>query len=303
MNELRAVCENPNLDRGFYAGLVNCWEGDKDAQDAGSTAVSSDRFKLILYSLSQNSWVATKVAPFRLDISAGLDHLNFSTRCWHLAMVVPVDRDWAYVLGELYKRLNRYSEDFEDIDAVLDRWRPANEPQDDLSYNPFADVREHIAAKFLKPSIDMLNHEDEAIRQAFYGTFNPARAEFRELDWDHWLERDDWCHIWLMNNPHIWQSSRGRSKLHGLCWARMRTHDGDEIEWFRDAEKRYRETKPEWFLDDEESAEHKDEPDRMANLENAFHDFVDTYAARRSTDLLWFLLAGLIGSMIGAIIW
>ena len=304
LNELRAVCENPNLDRGFYAGLVTCWEGENDARNARSMHVSSDRFKVILYSLSRNPWVATKVEPFRLDITEGLDHLKFFTRCWHLATVVPVERDWAYVLGELYKQLNCYTDHFEDLNAVLSRWRTANETSDSLSYNPFAVVREHIAAKFFKPSIDMLNHEDEAIRQAFYRTFDPERPEFRELDWNNWLERDDWCDLWLMNNLNIWQSAWGRSKLRGLCWAKKRvSHDGDEAEWFSEMEKRYRQTKPEWFEDDEEPEEIEDQPDRIGNLESAFRNFAQANIERRSTNMLWFLLVAFIGSMIGAAIW
>ena len=305
--ELRAVCENSRLDRSFYASLVNCWKDDNDAQNTHSAAVSSDRFKHILYFLSNNPRVSTKLDPFRLDARGGLDHLEFNTRCWKLATVVPVEPAWAFVLSELYRKLTRYTDDFGDVKQVLDRWRPADEEADAFSWNnPFPDVREQIAAKFLEPSIDMLNDDDLAIRRAFYRTFDPERPEFRELDWTEWLERDERCDIWLSGNEEIWRSSLGRSKLRSLLWHKSRkNNDVTDIDFFDEREEEYRKANPEWFdseQDEEEYEKGESEPDQMETLDHAVRGLTSAYGKRRSADAIWFLVAAFIGSIFGGII-
>ena len=295
--ELRAVCENPHLRRGFYAGLVDCWEGHEESRFAPERRVSSDRFKHILFFLSKNPRTSTPREQSKdRDPTADYEYIGFFTRCWELAQVAPVEPEWAYVLAKLYKQLHRPYDVIKDVEAVLDRWRPADENLETSLYkdppSPFLKVREEIAAKFVKPSIEMSNSDDPAIRQAFYRTLDPERPEFRELDWNRMVERDDWCHIWLSSNENIWRSALGRSNLRSLLTSR-KNYDITEVSFFDQREQEYRKANPEWF-DSEKSLE----PDRIENLEHAVRKMAEVYAKQRSTDTIC-LVAALIGSFIG----
>ena len=312
LSELRAVCENPDLSSGFYGALIDCWGGHEESQFASERRVSSERFKHILFFLSKNRRTSTPREQSKdrdYFPTADYEYNKLFTRCWKLAQVAPVEPEWALVLAKLYKPLLRPYDVFDDVEKVLDRWRPADEnleaSLDDDPPSPFPNMREQIAAKFLKPSIETSKSDDPAIRQAFYRTFDPERSEFRALDWTAWLERDDWCHIWLNDNENIWRSPLGRSKLRSLLTSR-KNYDFTSIGLFGEREEEYRKAHPEWFDSEERMKTNTRttslEPDRMENLEHAVRKMAEAHAQRRSTDAIWFLLAALIGSLIGAAI-
>ena len=312
--ELRAVCENPDLGSGFYADLIDCWEGHEESEFPPDSRVSSDRFKHILFFLSKNPRKSTpreqSKERFYYDGYADYQYTQFFTKCWGLAQVVPVEPEWGYVLANLYKQLHRPYEVFDDVEEVLDRWRPADENREASLYDdppsPFPELREQIAVKFVEPSIETSKSDDPAIRQAFYRTFDPERPEFRELDWTEWVERDGWCDIWLDGNKKIWRSSLGRANLRSLLGHKSRKNqDITDIGHFDEREQEYRKTNPEWFDNEEDDKEYENneyEPDRVEDLEHAVRNMSEIFAKRRSTDAIWFLIAALIGSFIGAAI-
>lgn len=305
--ELRAVCENPHLRSGFYASLVSSWEGDQDSRVAPRNRLRSDRFKRVLLFLSRNPRISTprEHSNERHFYDGFSEHLynKCFTKCWELAKVVPTDVEWAHVLSELYTHLHRPYNVFDDVESVFIRWRPDDEER----FSPTASVREEIAVKFIEPTIETLQSDDPAIRRAFYRTFDPEHRAFRDLDWAEWLERDDMCYIDLDRNSKIWRSARGRAKLSGLLWHRSReNHDVSDVGFFEQREEEYRKTNPEWFKDEEEPhfvASEEAERDRIDNLERSIRELVDAFAKRRSTDAIWFLVAALVGSFIGAMIW
>lgn len=303
--ELRAVCENPDLEGGWYGGIIGCWEG----WEGHKIDISSDRFKWILFFLSKNPRISTPREESRqqydYDPFAEIRYNELFTKGWKLAEIVPVEREWAFVLSEFYRGLHRPRDlFFDDVETVLARWRPADEGDsslhdEDLSH--FPSVREEIAAKFIEPSVEMLENNDPAIRQAFYRTFDPDGHEFRELDWTEWLSRDKHCHIWLESNNKIWRSSVGRQNLRDLLW--HEPNDLIYVGFFDKREQVLRKTNPEWFENEqEESWDKEPEPDRVGDLERAVWDLTATFSKRRSTSAVWFLLAALIGFFIGAAI-
>ena len=312
--ELRAVCENPDVTSGFYATLIDTWEGHEESRFAPDARISSDRFKHILFFLSKNPRVSThreqSKERYFYDGGADYDYTKFFTKCWELATIVPVEPSWAFVLAALYKKLHHPYDVFDNVEEVLDRWRPIEENLDVSPYDwppsPFPDVREEIAAKFLKPSFDMLNDDDEAVRRAFYRTFDPEQPEFQELDWTELLERDEWCDIWLRGNDNIWRSSLGRSNLRSLLWHKSRTNrDISDIGFFDKREEKYRKAHPEWFdneKNEEDYGNDQPEPDRIENLEHAVRNLASAYGKRRSADAIWFLVAALVGSILGGMI-
>ena len=312
--ELRAVCENPNLTSGFYAALIDSWEGHEESRCVPDARISSDRFKHILLFLSRNPRVSTPREQSKerhfYDGGADYDYTKFFTKSWELATIAPVDPEWAYVLAQLYEQLHRPYDVFDDVEKVLDRWRPADENLEALSYDllpsPFLGIREQIAAKLVEPSIESSNIDDPAVRRAFYRTFDPERPEFREFDWTEWLERDEWCDIWLSSNDKIWRSLLGRSKLRSLLWHKSRkNNDVTDIGFFDEREEEYRKANPEWFDNEEDEEEYEkgeSELDRIQNLDHAVRDLASAYAKRRSSDAIWFLVAAFIGSIFGGVI-
>lgn len=313
--ELRAICENLHMFSNFYAYLAECWEGWGHTQFNPDTQVSDDRFKRILFFLSQNPRISTpfeesKQRGFGYEFPVVREYEELHQKCWELAKVIPVEREWAYILSELYRNLWDGHYNFDHIEAVLDRWRPANESFYEFETSPFERIREEIAAKFLTPKIEMLNSDDPAMRKAFYRTFDPERPyyetdriEWREMDWTEWLARDEYCHLWLESNQKIWQSPLGRRKLENLLWHASR-RDHSDLDFFREREEEYRKTNPEWFENEEEKEEyHEPEPDRLGNLERAIENLGAAFGQRRATDAIWFLVAALIGSFVGAAIW
>ena len=304
--ELRAVCENPDLEGGWYGYTVGRWEGWEDQKGD----IASDRFKWILFFLSKNPRISTPREESRHKYYYGVDYEynQLFINGWKLAEIVPVEREWAFVLSEFYRGLHRPHDVFDDVEAVLNRWRPeVDVPLHDEEPSPFLGVREEIAAKFIEPNVEMLENNDPAIRQAFYRTFDPDSHEFRELDWTEWLSHDEFCDIWLKSNNKIWQSSVGRQKLRDLLWHKSsKDNDSVDVGFFDELEQELRKTNPEWFENEKEQEESGDdkepEPDRIEDLERAVWNLTATFSKRRSTSALWFLLAALIGFFIGAAI-
>lgn len=312
--ELRVVCENPHLTSGFYTALVDCWEGLDESPFPQHERLSSNRFQHVLFFLSNNPRISVpreeSQERYYYDGFSDYEYTKFFTDCWKLAQVVPVEPEWAYVLARLYQRLYRPYDVFDDIAKVLDRWRPAGENlepslHDELP-SPFPDIREQIAAKFVEPSIESSKDSDPAIRRAFYGTFDPERPEFRELDWTEWSERDEWCYIWLSSNEKIWRSPLGRSNLRSMLWHQSReSNDLVHVGYFDKQEQEIRKANPEWFDSEEDSEEWENgesEADRIEHLERTVRNMAEATAKRRFTDAIWFLLAALTGALIGAAI-
>ena len=307
--ELRAVCENPDLEGGWYGGIVGRWEG----WEGHKRGISNDRFKWILFFLSKNPRISTPREESRqqyyYDAFTDHDYNELFTSGWKLAEIVPVEQEWAFVLSEFYRGLYRPHGVFDDVETVLTRWRPeeVDASLHDEEPSPFLSAREEIAAKFIEPSVEMLENNDPAIRQAFYRTFDPDSHEFRELDWTEWLSRDQFCNIWLGSNNKIWRSSVGRQKLKELLWHKSREdNDLTDVGFFDKREQEFRGTNPEWFENEKEQEECGDkepEPDRIRNLEHAVWNLTATFSKRRSTSAIWFLLAALIGFFIGTAIW
>ncbi len=151
--ELRAVCENPDLEGGWYGGIVGRWEG----WEGHKRGISSDRFKWILFFLSKNPRISTPREESRqqyyYDAFTDHDYNELFTNSWKLAEIVPVEQEWAFVLSEFYRGLYRPHGVFDDVETVLTRWRPEEEVDASLhdeEPSPFLSVREEIAAKFIR---------------------------------------------------------------------------------------------------------------------------------------------------------
>jgi hypothetical protein len=121
--------------------------------------------------------------------------------------------------------------------ALLERWQG------------HTTLREAIALRSLKGNRKLIQSDDEALRRAFFRTFDPeADPTLMDGDWNEWLKRDPQGWLWIMDNPNVWRSPRARMRLALL------PKDPFERSLVRDEEARQRDAHPEWF----EAEEHDD---------------------------------------------
>lgn len=254
VQELRAVCENPQISSGFYPALISAWEGDEESKKK-IHQIPSDKFRLILGFLGNNPRTSTpreeSAERHYMDGSADYHYNLFFSKCWELAEKVPVTDEWADVLYKLYSKLHVPYNVFKNLDEVLERWRPKDkvEEKNDLTIW----LRAAIAEKFLKPTLEQLNSPDPALRWAFYRTFDPRKPEFKELDWMEWAKRDEYCWNELEGNERVWMTAHGRRKLERLLWDLSRENsDLVYVGWNKERAERLKELHPEWFKDEED---------------------------------------------------
>lgn len=294
--ELRAVCENPDLSSRMYEGLLCSWVGNQSSRVDENLRVSDDRFMQIVRFLAENPRLRIDREDSHerhyLDGFAEHHYNKLFSECWHLAEIVPVNDDWARLLARLYFRVKPTHKPYEDLSAVLHRWRPEQEGE----YAETRFLRQTLAAHYISPTIETLNHEDVAYRRAFYRTFDPDQEEFRDLDWKEWRERDEYCEYDLEANEKLWRSFRGRKKLERLLWdLSKRDSDLSNVGWFRQHKEEYRKKHPEWFKEEDTEEVYEEDFDegeaaRAYNADvaavNALHGAGTFSAEASSNDIL-----------------
>lgn len=270
MAELRALCENPELKSGMYEGLIKSWVGNNGSRVDENLRISDKRFQQVIRFLSGNVRLGIDRADSRerhyLDGYADYEYGLLFSECWKLAETIPVSQDWAYYLAILYERMKPAYKPFDNLEAVLNRWRLEGEGD----FSNSKRLRTVLAKHYVPPTEEALNHEDEAIRRAFYATFDPQKDNFIDADWKTWQERDEYCEYELQANENIWKTARAREKLRRLLWKISETNsDITSVGWFDELEDRYRKEHPEWFADEDE-LDIEDEFDvESANRDNA----------------------------------
>lgn len=251
--ELRAVCENPDLSSGMYQGLLCSWVRNERSRVAETLRMSDERFMQIVRFLAENPRLKIDREDsherYYFDGFAECEYNNLFSECWHLAEIAPVNDDWAHILSRLYSRMKTAYKPYEDVSAVLERWRPEQEEK----YAETRFLRQTLATHYVSPTTDTLNHEDEACRRAFYRTFDPDQEEFCDLNWMEWRSRDEYCEYDIGANEKIWQTFSGRKKLERLHRDASRENsDLSQVGWFRQQLEEYREQHPEWFKEEDQ---------------------------------------------------
>jgi hypothetical protein len=240
--ELIALCQNAHMRSSFYSSVFSFYKNPH-------RSIPEDRYQRILVHMGGNPRLSLKREDSReanyWDGFARHEYDEVFASAWKLAAEVPPTELWAVTLSRLYQRLLSHPGSDFDVEAVLARWRPKDREQNGLE--SYATIRECIA-RLLKPSLTMLASEDEALRHAFYATFDPDSVEFRDLDWIPWLQADPYCSAWLEGNLKVWKSARGREKLFNLLRQQSRReNDVVFLGWAREREEEYRKKHPEWF--------------------------------------------------------
>lgn len=272
MGELRALCENSNLTSAMYQGLITSWVGNVESRVDKNLRISDRRFQQVVRFLSENPRLGIDRKDSRerhyLDGYSDYQYSVLFTECWKLAETVPVNQDWAHHLANLYGRMKPAYKPFDDLEAVFNRWRPDQEPK----YAASRTLRTVLAKHYSPPTEESLDHEDEAIRRAFYETFDPQKGDFIDQDWKAWRERDDYCEYELQANENIWKTERARNKLRNLLWESSKdNNDITSVGWFDELEERYRKENPDWFVDEDELDVANDYDEDKATQDHAAH--------------------------------
>ncbi|MFN9009635.1 MAG: hypothetical protein ACK5WH_10920 [Hyphomonadaceae bacterium] len=298
LSELRALCSNPDISSGFYHALVTSWQSD------GDSIVSEERFQHIVGFLADNPRVAQTREKSRerhyYDGFANYDYNKFYVAAWALAYSVPVTLRWAKTLENLYSRLHRPFDCLKDIDAAIARWQGTVG-----KYEPdhYRGVRSSLAAAFVKPSLSQLRSEDPARRDAFLLTFDPTSQEFRDLDWNEFIELDRNWDFALYHNMKVWSSPVARTKFRQLLWEASKTdNDISRVGLFDEKLEKMENLHPEWFV---ETSPYSDKPqaemDKIDRLRSEIHQLLDSLGERRNafvTGAGLFIVGLLIGHLI-----
>ncbi len=294
--ELRALCENPHLSSYFYSGLISSWPPQNGRQSMGE-----DRFRLVVEFLAGNPRLSTtredSAERHYMDGLADYEYNKFFTDAWRLAEKAPVTAEWAHALGTLYQRLYAPYKPFDDVESVLERWRPKDEPQ----YGPFESLRKAIAKGFIEPSIEELKHSDPARRTAFIESFDPRSPAFRDLDWKELAAADEHWSFAAMINMKIWASLDARFKFRSQLWADSKKNsDLTGIGHFNEEAERLSKLHPEWFEDTREEDEEAGIPqeDAVDSLRSEVRSLIAEMKASRDA-LLTKLAIFVVGIVVG----
>ena len=247
--ELKAICQLPDLNSEMYLLMIESWARHPNTRSSDEERILDERFLSILQFLWKNERIG--VAYENSHMNTYMDGYNeykykeFERLIWKVAELAPTEKIWAHYLARLFAKLEPALNCFDDVEAVLARWRPGTADR----YDAFSELRTTIAEKFIQPSLETLNHSDPAIRDAFYSSFDPAQREFKGLDWREWIAKDEMAHLCLLQNRRIWRSASARERLSRLLWdmSEAKGRDLIDVGRFRELEEKYARKHPEWF--------------------------------------------------------
>lgn len=301
--ELRSICENPGIGSRFFGALIDAWQPENERKE-DTRYLPEDRYIKILHFLSANPRISQSreesAERHYMDGFAEYQYNKFYSAAWELAEKAPVTPAWADALANLYQKLYAPWDCIKDPEAVLDRWRPADEGE----YAATRDVRGAIAARFMKPSLEQLNNADSLIRQAFYRSFDPDAEAFRELDWDQWIDRDPYIYFDISANDKVWASARGRHNLNRMLWhGSKKNSDLLEIGFYKERIQELQVKHPDWFADDDWDEDDCVEPmpDPIVGLQKEIRALVLSLSAKHN-NAIRVALAVIAGIIVGVLI-
>ena len=299
--EVRAICENPHLDAGIYTAIIESWKPEAE-REIDKTYLPEDRYIAVLNFLALNSRMPQSreesAERHYMDGFAAYNYNKFYTSAWKLAETAPVTPAWSNALAKLFKNLHVPFKCIDDIDAVIARWKTT----DETKFAATRYVREALAAAFLTPSVDLLNNEDESLRNAFYRTFDPDRMEFRDLDWNEWIDRDVQIYFTISGNSKVWRSPLGRSKLKNMLWhGSKKNSDLLEIGLYEEQIEELEQQNPSWFTASEDADEYKPIVETIAQLRQEIRSLIGAMNQREKFGL-WLGSTAIIGIVIGIVI-
>ena len=280
-SELCAVFENPGLNRDFAAEVIR--------KEKEYTELGDDNLLWIVAALRNNPIIAEIRDDTWMDGFAEHMHSQLPLGLLRLSAHVPVQKDWAYILTEIFQKTNAPFVPDEISPALLDRWR-LEEGEEKDNETPTSSIfwfRYEFARLLFenhrsedKKTIT-LEHPDRAVRLAVYTKIRPGdlfgwetqTEEFHYPSFKYDDEDDltlpqktvvEICKKYfqkdgndfiehLIRNESFWRRKEERELLNTLAWHLAEDKHSDMMtpNLLRVREKDMFETHPEYFKDEE----------------------------------------------------
>ena len=186
---------------------------------------------------------------------------------WQLAEKVEVNRDWAFVLSDLYSAMSYVPYAIEQ--DTIDRWRnDCNEDEVDSNgflSRPFTELRSylyHSHVKYKHDNIDLQN-PDVAYRNATY-RFAHLKAE---QIYQGYIKDGNMAARGILWNNNVWRCPESREALSEIC-----EKSNNETISFAIVNDVFKKEHPEWFKEYEEI-----DPDNEPLTVRKLKDLLETF--------------------------
>jgi len=280
---IEALFSNPHIDREFLYEVVAKKNEFKD--------IDETTFKLIMWTIIENPIISEEYDDTYLDGSAEYHFNRLLFSLLSLVSTVPVNHNWASILTSLLPKIKLpFFPDDLSLN-VIDRWfNPETEDAkgelSDEEKDVFFFLRRDIAKVFLKSAYGEKrekispNHQDKAIRLAYYGNTKPteffgyeiANKDFEYPSFEYLdeydlnetqekvvstckkyfaLDKEDFVDS-LIDNLSFWKRKQERELLSDLSW-NLPSKDPymDHPNHYRSQERYLLSKHPHFFYDDE----------------------------------------------------
>ncbi len=218
--EIDALFSNSTIDDGFLSEFL---EGKRFW-----SALSDEQKSTALMALCNNKRIVTHYDNKMMDGWAEHSYGRVPDAIWHLAEKLPVEGEWAIILGTLLDKVVGGFHDFDTM-AVAKRWNVVEEnekPEKKKQYlNAFETVRYalyknsgSIKETYGKDRVEArkkyLENEDVAFRAAVYSQLSLGSDEIKYA-----YEKDALVAFeYIIRNLHVWKNESSRQALHDICW-------------------------------------------------------------------------------------
>jgi hypothetical protein len=261
--ELDVLFRNETINDNFLTELL---ELDNDLW----MALSETNKLQVIRSLYYNERVC-KAYDGPMDGYAEYTHGKLFSVIWDLAKKLPVEKKWAYALGNL---LDKTSDDRYEFDSleVAKRWNV--EEEEDTTKKQFLDYFELVRYAIYKNVVKNLygkdktnklhyQHEDLAYRACAYVQTDMTEDDIREA-----YAKDKLVAIeFIMRNMRVWRNDDLRDVLKDICWDADGTINDNYLDcanMYNWKEEELSKKYPDWFADKIEVE--VDEDDKLLNV-------------------------------------
>jgi len=258
--EIDALFRNPTIDDGFLSDVLEGKQFWAEMTDEQKTTA--------LMALCNNPRIVTHYDNEMMDGYAEYLHRRVPNAIWHLAEILPVQGEWAILLGSLLAKVVGGTHGM-DMVAATKRWDVVDEKEKEEKkkqwLNPFESVRYalykaggQVRDPYGKDRAEvrkqLLANDDLAFRAAVYSQLQLTPDEITSA-----YEKDKLVAFqYTIDNLQIWKNPDSRKALHDICWdadGRYNNNYMDCANHYKWKEKELKTKYPEWFVEKEESSE------------------------------------------------
>lgn len=252
-DEITAIFNNPTLQDSFLSDFLKgktTWK-----------SLNEERQQRAIMALSNNDRMQTPYDKRFMDGYAEYIYSSVFDAAWHLAATLPVTKDWALALSQLYRKtLPTHLDKPEEIAA---RWQAQNEEEKkeeaESNQSGYLSYFQLVRAALAKLAISnhahkadaFLIHEDIAFRAAAYSYAYLTTEQISKA-----YERDgELAFNEMVYNERLWKTHATRQELHDIAWAVVKNDKHADLmaaNTFNSVEEAHTKSHPEWFQHEED---------------------------------------------------